>query len=161
MNRGNLDCVSQCNVPETQNTFLKSANQYYLKLKTPKLLSWNIFMETYLNKKKQLKYLHKLTWLEIHWKKASYLEEFLPGPLLIPNLYVLLWIVKIKIKRCHVSHVTCHMSKGIFFCFFQNIGASWWMVCYQRGLPCLVFGISSVTPLVSYQWRCLTKKIMA
>ena len=47
---------------------------------------------------------------------------------------------------CHVSHVTCHMSHVTFyfifihniFCYGQSGEASWWMVCYQRGLACLV-----------------------
>ena len=61
---------------------------------------------------------------------------------------------------CHVSHVTCHVSRvtcqmsGVFFFFYifyyiyinlfykknlQSDGASWWRVCYQRGLPRLVY----------------------
>ena len=47
---------------------------------------------------------------------------------------------------CHVSHVTCHKSCVMFFFFFffsilvlQSGWASWWRVCYQRGLLCLVF----------------------
>ena len=54
---------------------------------------------------------------------------------------------------CHLSHVTCHMSPVtchmfylfIYFYFFslkkklQSGGASRWRVCYQRGLPRLVF----------------------
>ena len=61
---------------------------------------------------------------------------------------------------CHMSHVTCHMSRvtchlspvGIFFLIFRNFffviffgisgGASWWRVCYQRGLPRLVYSCS-------------------
>ena len=45
---------------------------------------------------------------------------------------------------CHVSGVMCHMSP-IFFFFFcyllfgQSDGASQWRVCYQPGLPHLVF----------------------
>ena len=49
---------------------------------------------------------------------------------------------------CHVSPVTCHLSPvtcHMFFCFLfykkkmvKSAGASWWMVCYQRGLPRLV-----------------------
>ena len=42
---------------------------------------------------------------------------------------------------CHVSHVTCHIF--IYFLFFifggKSGGASWWSVCYQRGLRRLVF----------------------
>ena len=42
---------------------------------------------------------------------------------------------------CHMSRVTCHMSHiTIFFFFFGQRGeAYWWRVCYQRGLPRLVF----------------------
>ena len=42
---------------------------------------------------------------------------------------------------CHVSRVTCHMSLFFFFFFFfgQSGEAYRWRVCYQRGLPRLVF----------------------
>ena len=46
---------------------------------------------------------------------------------------------------CHVSHVTCHILRVIcpIFCIFlffgQSSRASWLRVCYQRGLPRLVF----------------------
>ena len=45
---------------------------------------------------------------------------------------------------CHVSHVTCHVSHVIchffFFLFFGQSGqAYWWKVCYQQGLPRLVY----------------------
>ena len=40
--------------------------------------------------------------------------------------------------RCHVSRVRCHMSNIFFIFFLQSGGASWWSVCYQRGLPRLV-----------------------
>ena len=58
---------------------------------------------------------------------------------------------------CHVSCVTCHVSNVTYhlphvnrhlspvtFHFFwgkkmKNGGASWWRVCYQRGLPRLVY----------------------
>ena len=36
----------------------------------------------------------------------------------------------------HVSHVPCHMSHVTFF---KSGIAIWWTVCYQRGLPRLVF----------------------
>ena len=43
---------------------------------------------------------------------------------------------------CHVSYVKCHMlfvQCDIFCIFFpSHIGASWWRVCFQRGLPRLV-----------------------
>ena len=52
--------------------------------------------------------------------------------------------------RCQVSHVRCQVSSVrcqvsgvtyiyIFIYFLQSCGASRWRVCYQRGLPCLVF----------------------
>ena len=41
---------------------------------------------------------------------------------------------------CHVSHLRCHMSH-MFSSFFllESGGVSWWRVCYQWGLPRLVF----------------------
>ena len=49
---------------------------------------------------------------------------------------------------CHASCVMCHMSrvtlKNIYeyeyFFFLHTGGVSWWRVCYQWGLPRLVFG---------------------
>ena len=56
---------------------------------------------------------------------------------------------------CHVSRVTCHMSI-LFFYFTKKIGqsdgASWWRVCYQRGLPRLVSDSLS-HPLVKISLR--------
>ena len=41
---------------------------------------------------------------------------------------------------CHMSHVACHVSIYLFIYFFgQKGGAYCWRVCYQRGLPRLVF----------------------
>ena len=42
---------------------------------------------------------------------------------------------------CHMSCVTCHMSYVIFFWGGggQNVGVCQRRVCYQQGLPCLVF----------------------
>ena len=47
---------------------------------------------------------------------------------------------------CHVSHITCHMSRvtcyasNVLFCFGRlSDRASWWRVCYQRGLTRLYF----------------------
>ena len=41
---------------------------------------------------------------------------------------------------CHMSHVMCHMSRVTFFFFFGQSGEAYlWRVCYQRGLPRLVF----------------------
>ena len=47
-----------------------------------------------------------------------------------------------------MSHITCHIF--IFFLFFFHVkkigqggGASRWRVCYQRGLPRLVFAMGA------------------
>ena len=43
---------------------------------------------------------------------------------------------------CHLSHVTCHMPQvtcKLFLGGGQNGEASHWRICYQRGLPRLVF----------------------
>ena len=49
---------------------------------------------------------------------------------------------------CYVSCVTCHMSsvKYIFFSW-QRHGVRRWMVCYQRGLPCFNFRVSTILEL--------------
>ena len=55
---------------------------------------------------------------------------------------------------CHMSSVTCHMSQFLFFylCFFRHSGgASWWGVCYQQGLPRLVFTERPCGPIQSNQ----------
>ena len=44
---------------------------------------------------------------------------------------------------CHMSRVTCHMSQFFFYFFFGQSGEAYrWRVCYQRGLPRLVFMIN-------------------
>ena len=40
---------------------------------------------------------------------------------------------------CHVSHVMCHMSSFFFLFFFRSGSTYWWRVCYQRGLPFLIY----------------------
>ena len=40
--------------------------------------------------------------------------------------------------RCHMTGVTCQVSGVTTFFFLQSGRASWWRVCYQRGLPRLV-----------------------
>ena len=41
---------------------------------------------------------------------------------------------------CHMSHIMCHMSYFFFIFFFGQSGEAYqWRVCYQRGLPRLVF----------------------
>ena len=57
---------------------------------------------------------------------------------------------------CHMSHVTFHMShvrcqvsgvtsqvSHVSFFSGQSVGASRWRVCYQRGLPRLVFSLTA------------------
>ena len=49
---------------------------------------------------------------------------------------------------CHVSPVTCHMSRVRFYFFWgggQSGEASQGRVCYQRGLPRLVYYTSSLS----------------
>ena len=47
----------------------------------------------------------------------------------------------VSCAMCHILRVTCHMSHDYFFIIFfgQSGKARWWRVCYQRGLPRLVF----------------------
>ena len=60
---------------------------------------------------------------------------------------------------CHLSHVTCHLSHVKIFFFLskkiqQSGGASRWRVCYQQGLPRLVYlqcGIWQNMWFVTYQ----------
>ena len=70
---------------------------------------------------------------------------------------------------CHVSRVTCHMSL-FSFSFGQSGEAYWWRVCYQRGLPRLVFIIKATTnamsfghllhnPIINY-WICKGSSIL-
>ena len=40
---------------------------------------------------------------------------------------------------CHMLHVTSHMYFLFLFFFGQRCEAYWWRVCYQRGLPPLVY----------------------
>ena len=49
---------------------------------------------------------------------------------------------------CHVSRVTCYVLRVIchifFLSFFGQSGEAYWLgVCYQRGLPRLVFSLAS------------------
>ena len=50
--------------------------------------------------------------------------------------------------RFHVSGVTCHNFFSFFF-FGQSGGTSRWRVCYQRGLPRLVYILLSTKFLFS------------
>ena len=64
---------------------------------------------------------------------------------------------------CHVSHFTGpkkNLHILIFFFFYvkkigQSGGASWWRVCYQRGLPRLVFTLTWFEPEIFYQKKCV------
>ena len=50
---------------------------------------------------------------------------------------------------CHVSRVSCHIS--FFSSFFLQSGeASWWRVCYQRGLPRLVFLLQQILNILHF-----------
>ena len=59
---------------------------------------------------------------------------------------------------CHMSHVMCHMSFFFFFIFSSFFfGTKWWSyrrrVCYQRGLPRLVFDQTELfTMVLLYVW---------
>ena len=57
----------------------------------------------------------------------------------------------VSFVMCHVSRVTCHLSHVNLFLLllFKQLnlligGASRWRVCYQRGLPSLVFGLKVI-----------------
>ena len=46
--------------------------------------------------------------------------------------------------KCHMSHLTCHNFLFLFLFFFGQSGEAYrWRVCYQRGVPCLVFCIGA------------------
>ena len=48
----------------------------------------------------------------------------------------------ISLVTCHVSHLRCHMSHIFSSSFsFRKWWSSWWRVCYQWGLPHIVFRI--------------------
>ena len=55
---------------------------------------------------------------------------------------------------CHVSHVMCHVS-GVKCHFFLSGGASLGRVCYQQGLPCLVFTWTIFEPNLFYCKKCV------
>ena len=50
---------------------------------------------------------------------------------------------QVSLVICHVSHVTCQVSyvMSLFFLFFfgQSDEAYWWRICYQQGLPHLIY----------------------
>ena len=67
--------------------------------------------------------------------------------------------VHVSYIMCHMSHVACHMSHVT--CHMSHVrkkkkngqcgGAYWTRVCYQRGLPRLVFG-AFLTHIVLLTW---------
>ena len=48
---------------------------------------------------------------------------------------------------CHMSPVTCHMSFFFAKKKLLRVGTSRWRVCYQWGLPCLVFFLLTLFPI--------------
>ena len=66
----------------------------------------------------------------------------------IPN-YVSHVTCHLSPVKCHLSHVTCQMSKKSYPLKNGQSGvASWWRVCYQRGLPRLVY----LSPIYLVVW---------
>ena len=59
---------------------------------------------------------------------------------------------------CHVSPVTCHVS---FKKIGQSGGASRWRVCYQRGLPRLVFKAAELLNRYFSYLSCRAKQLIA
>ena len=55
--------------------------------------------------------------------------------------------------RCHVSRFTWHLSCIFIFFFWQSGGASWWRVCFQQGLPHLVF-------IIAWKFYNLVQKVV-
>ena len=81
--------------------------------------------------------LYKMLWFLI-----LFLESLLPVPVL-DN------VLENVLENVHTPpRVTCQMS-GVFF--LQNGWASWWRVCYQRGLPRLVYWPNHKTVLRKIQ----------
>ena len=61
---------------------------------------------------------------------------------------------------CHLSPVTCHMphvnlkKRYIYIHIYgHNSGASRWSICYQGGLPCLVFIRSQPFPSLTSRFQ--------
>ena len=81
----------------------------------------------------------------------------------------------LSLVTCHLLHFTCHLSYLTFFQYiflfikkkiWQICWASWWRVCYQRGLARLVIRVILTTHALNiinpYYWRqCINlKKIL-
>ena len=60
-------------------------------------------------------------------------------------------LLSASVKRCFVSRMRDF--------FLQSVEAYWWRVCYQRGLPRLVWGGSNVFFLLSKYTFFVSKKI--
>ena len=53
---------------------------------------------------------------------------------------------------CHVSRDTCHVSHVLSFFFCGQSGeVYWWRVCFQRGLPRLVYNIKGISFYVLFR----------
>ena len=64
---------------------------------------------------------------------------------------------------CHVSLVICHMSYDtilISIFFLQIVWVSLWRVCYQQGLPLLVFLITKAMIPIGLFWVIKKIKIL-
>ena len=73
-------------------------------------------------------------------RELKFWEKIHLSPLVMCHLSHVTW---------NVLHVTCHMSQVtsqnillFSFLFRQSGETSWWRVCYQQGLPCLVCSFS-------------------
>ena len=83
-------------------------------------------------------------------RKLKFLENVHPPPCVTCQVSHVTWQVshvtcQVSHVRCHMSGVTCQVSRVrchmsyIYIFFLQSDWASRWRVCYQRGLPRLVF----------------------
>ena len=84
----------------------------------------------------------------IHWLSHPFppnLQDIInPKPLELGswNFACMFTLYHVLYVTCQVSGVRCHMSglfSFLFFFFGQSGGACLWRVCYQRGLPRLIF----------------------
>ena len=75
-----------------------------------------------------------------NWLTDSFDDPFSPN---LPDTFIT-WNFEWLFTSLHGTHVTCHVScvmcrmSDVFF-LSQSGGPIWWRVCYQRGLPRLVF----------------------
>ena len=79
----------------------------------------------------------------------------------------------VQCVMCHVSRVTCHVSRVTYLVshvwghmsqkkiyFLYSVGASWWRVCYQRGLPRLVSQCWLPQTLETYLINKLARRLL-